>query len=416
VDGRIGAAAGIGLLLWLACLIALRTATRPVPPPPAGADGSRPPGSPALGARLRHPRELPRSALTATLLDLAARGYVDLPVESGVAWVRLRRAADGTLTAYERLVLAHLARDLAPLPAFTVSGADATATLWAAFTKAVTDEAVHSGLFVVRSPRAVRLALRLTAAVPFVLLALSVAGRVPTYALVTYLVLALLLGWGLGALAGPLARHRLTARGRALGGHWAATADEVPAPFAVFHEPDRESVWSPATGSWRPVTVQEDHRDGWREPRSAIVARAIAVCVGAPFSAALVLFTDLVRIGSFHLSWVVVPVVFAGVAAGSLYIFRDTWRLARDFLRPPVVETVEVVYTEHVPSTGEYSASYNYVGLDDGTTDVLTLWDVPDRAFRRLAPGVRVELRRTPIRQGFRSMTVVTPATAVDSG
>jgi hypothetical protein len=87
-------------------------------------------------------------------------------------------------------------------------------------------------------------------------------------------------------------------------------------------------------------------------------------------------------------------------------VFRDTWPLARDFLRTPVVECADVVYTEYVASTGEYSASYHYVGLDSGTDDVLTVWDVPAATFRQLEYGVRVELRRTPVRHGFRSMTV----------
>ncbi|HKT04908.1 MAG TPA: hypothetical protein VJT31_35790 [Rugosimonospora sp.] len=315
-------------------------------------------GTPALAALLACPRELPRRALTATLLDLAARGYVELSTEDGAAWVRAARAPDERLGVPERLVLAHVARHCAggpvPLSACCVNGADATAGLWRAFSQAVGAEAVHSGL----CARRLRGGYRLTR---------------------------------LGRQQAPRA----------------ATAT-VPAALEVFHEPDRDAVWSRATGTWRRLAVREDHTEGWRETSLAVVARALAVCVAAPFAGLLAYgTTDPVRLGSLRLSWVLAPLVAAGTAAGSGYMFRDTWRLARDFLRRPVVETADVVYTEHVASTGEYSAAYHYVGLDSGAGEVVTLWDVPPRMFRRVAPGVRVELRRTPVRSGLRSMTPV---------
>jgi hypothetical protein len=434
VDGRIAGGAALSLLVWLVCLVSMRVATRPLTPRPyPGQDRTRPPGSPALAALLLGRRELPRRILTATLLDLATRGHVDLPVNEGVVWVRLRRRPDENLTAHERLVLEHVARrcagELTPLAACAVNGADATAALCTAFGRAVTDEAVRGGLCVRRCPRPVRLLLRLTAFVPFALLALSVARKVPVWTTVIYIGVAVLLGWWLGRLTRPLTSYRLNRLGRAQATRWAAlraALTDLPAafgvalgapiwpPVATFHEPDRESVWSHVTGTWRRLTVREDHTEGWREDRSAIVARALAVGVAMFFTTLLSWgLADLVPIGSWRLSWVVAPVLGISTGAACIFLFRDTWPLARDFLRTPVVEIADVVYTEHVGSTGEYSASYNYVGLDAGTSDVVTLWDVPTSTFRQLAHGVRVELRHTPARQGLRSMAVLSHPTDI---
>ncbi len=138
---------------------------------------------------------------------------------------------------------------------------------------------------------------------------------------------------------------------------------------------------------------------------SAVVARAFGICVSAPFLALLCAApVQAVRIGSVRLSWIVWPVAVVVLGVVFSHAFRDTWPLGRDFLRTPVVEVADVVYTEHVASGGDDSPGYHFVGLDDGTSDVVTLWEVPTSTFRRLERGDRVELRRTPTRRGFRSM------------
>jgi len=96
--------------LWFLLLFGFAFATRPrnVEPAPATMElGGEPP---AVVDLLTNEWRVTPDAIPATLLDLAARGYVDLDQYGPERTVcRVRRADTGGLQPYERMVLEHVA-------------------------------------------------------------------------------------------------------------------------------------------------------------------------------------------------------------------------------------------------------------------------------------------------------------------
>jgi hypothetical protein len=104
-------AAVAGTVLWLALLLAAALVTRPRDVDPAPATMELGEESPAVVDLLTNDWRVTPDAVPATLLDLAARGFVDLDQHGeGRTVCRVRRAAGGGLASYERMVLDHVAR------------------------------------------------------------------------------------------------------------------------------------------------------------------------------------------------------------------------------------------------------------------------------------------------------------------
>jgi hypothetical protein len=96
--------------LWFLLLFGLAFATRPrnVEPAPATMELGQEP--PAVVDLLTNEWRVTPDAIPATLLDLAARVYVDLDQYGPERTVcRVRRADNGGLQPYERMVLEHVA-------------------------------------------------------------------------------------------------------------------------------------------------------------------------------------------------------------------------------------------------------------------------------------------------------------------
>jgi hypothetical protein len=320
-------------------------------------DGSWPAGSPALAALVSAGGTLPRRVLTATLVDLADHGCVLLTSVDGDPWV-CAPVGNGPLSGYRRLVFEHLCRRSrgapVPLSACAVVEGDATGPLWRAIEADVYAQA-----------RA------------------------------------------LGAV-GP--RRRRLRHGRVAAASWSVA--DAGALGTAFEASDRSSVWSDVTGTWRRVSVHIPDREGYFEPRLAVVARALAVAAGTFFLGfVLWAWSGLVHIGGFPLAWFVLPVTLPASFLACAWLFRHTWPLAVDFLRRPVSTVATVVYTEYVPGDGD-SSPHHYVAVDDATGEDLPLWDVGPRALRRVQRGSTVRLTRTPRRYGLWRLRPVPPAPA----
>jgi hypothetical protein len=275
-------------------------------------------------------------------VELADHGYVSLTSVDGDPWV-CAPVGNGPLSGYRWLVFEHLCRRSrgtpVPLSACAVVEGDATGQLWRAIEADAYAQARILGL---PRPR----------------------------------------------------RH-----GRAAAG--TVSAAEPGWLGTVFEAPDRSSVWSDVTGTWRRVGVHVPDREGYCETRLAVVARAMAVAAGTFFLGfVLWAWTSFVHIGRYPLAWFVLPVTLPASLLGSAWLFRDTWPLAVDFLRRPVSTVGTVVYTEYVAGDGD-SSPHHYVAVDDATSDDLPLWDVGPRAFRRVQRGTTVLLTRTPRRYGL---------------
>jgi hypothetical protein len=172
------------IVLWLVLLLAAAFATRPRDVNPAPSTMELGEESPAVVDLLTNDWRVTPDAVPATLLDLAARGFVDLDQHGeGRTVCRVRRSAGGSLASHERMVLDHVARlavdGVVPAEALTTGPQDASAKWWRSFKDAVVDDARARGLTRDRWSRPVERLLRLAALVPAgvaVLLANAVMG------------------------------------------------------------------------------------------------------------------------------------------------------------------------------------------------------------------------------------------------
>jgi hypothetical protein len=143
-------AAAVAGLAWLAALAAIRIVRQPREPPAAPPTADLGDEPPALAGLLTSGFEVRREALPATLLDLAARGLLDIEGLGSEARVRLRLGRGMALRPYERRVL-ELARSRAvagviPAPALTVGPRERARSWWRGFRSEVIDDAQAQGL------------------------------------------------------------------------------------------------------------------------------------------------------------------------------------------------------------------------------------------------------------------------------
>ncbi|MFI6325423.1 DUF2207 family protein [Nonomuraea sp. NPDC050556] len=196
--------------------------------------------SPAVVDLITENGVLSHEAATATVLDLAARRFVDIEeVGPKLSLVRVRR--DGELRPYERAVLDHL-RDLGPTVA-TEAIAEGSRDLDAwrnRFERDVVEEARQRGL--TRKAGGVGTGMSVTGLIACFLLG----------GLADVLVIPLLGGTPKGGLAPPvillalglttafdrlLSGERLTARGRRAAGHWLSVRDHLAGIARIAYLP-----------------------------------------------------------------------------------------------------------------------------------------------------------------------------------
>jgi hypothetical protein len=157
--------------LWFLLLFGFAFATRPrnVEAAPATVElGGEPP---AVVDLLTNEWRVTPDAIPATLLDLAARDYVDLDQYGPERTVcRVRRADAGGLEPYERMALEHVAGlavdGIVPADALTTGPQEQSRRWWSTFQRYVVDDARDRGLTRDRWSRPVTSLLRLAALVP----------------------------------------------------------------------------------------------------------------------------------------------------------------------------------------------------------------------------------------------------------
>ena len=159
------------VVLWVLLLLGMAFATRArgVDPGPATMElGEEPP---AVVDLLTNDWRVTADAIPATLLDLAARDYVDLEQYGpGRTVCRVRRTSGEGLEAYERMVLDHVAGlavdGVVPAEALTTGPQDQSSRWWRAFQRAVVGDARERGLARDRWSGSAKAFLRAAALVP----------------------------------------------------------------------------------------------------------------------------------------------------------------------------------------------------------------------------------------------------------
>lgn len=245
---------------WLLLLAVVTTATRPRPVPagPATLDlGDEPP---ALVNLLTGGWKMTEDALSATLLDLAARDLVDL-VQSGPepeqTVVRIREPAPPELTAYERRVYDRVAAlaagGVVPVAALARGSRTDATRWWRAFRREVIVDAQRRGLSRNRWGRGIKTVFSVASLVPGLAVALAVGvsaddgDGVWAAGFGTWLVLA--------GYAASRNRQRDTPAGREVAARWLGVRDHLgrnevfdtlpPAAVAIW---DRYLGYGAATG------------------------------------------------------------------------------------------------------------------------------------------------------------------------
>ena len=303
-------AAGAGGAAVLVMALA-GVAPRPTRPTPGEATMELGPEPPALVDLLTDDFEVTSEAVPATLLDLAARGWLELESYGPEQTIcRLDRGDQGPLLAYERRVLDHLqglaVGGVVPAEALTTGPEDVSASWWRAFRREVVAEAQGRGLCRRRWPRWVGAVAWVATLAAGGLLWFG--GSDTTESTAAPLLIAVIAGVLLtGAIAGRIStsdRQRDTPAGLEAGSRWLGVRrylvehgqfdDQPAAAVAVWDrylaqpgamalaglggqqpprgaEADRHA-WSAVTGEWRPVLVDYPRFEpGWgRHPAAAI--------------------------------------------------------------------------------------------------------------------------------------------------
>jgi hypothetical protein len=408
-------------VLWLVLLLAAAFATRPQEVDPAAATMELGEESPAVVDLLTNDWRVTPDAVPATLLDLAARGFVDLDQHGeGRTVCRVRRTAGGSLASYERMVLDHVARlaveGVVPAHALTTGPQDASARWWRSFKAAVVDDARARGLTRDRWSRPLERLLRLAAVVPAgvaVLLANAVIGLNLGTVVAGGMVWVALTGLvkrfrdqrdtpaGAEAAAGWLGVRaylggnevfsslppaavavwdRYLAYGAALG---VATAALRALPMGAE---DDHRAWSSYGGRWRVVRVRYPRpRLAWGRP--PVVAFLVGLGVAGGGYLLLRLMLSLRGATGEAGGWVGLATTILALAALAVLGWGG-WTALRAVVDLGSRREIEgQVVRLRSFQRGENERDY-FAAVDDGRSDKLKAWVVPAATYARFWEGV----------------------------
>jgi len=412
--------------LWLVLLLAAAFATRPRQVDPAPATMELGEESPAVVDLLTNDWRVTLDAVPATLLDLAARGFVDLDQHGpGRTVCRVRRSAGDGLESYERMVLDHVAGlavdGVVPAEALTTGPQDASARWWRSYQRKVVEDARGRGLTRDRWSRLLSTLLRVAALVPAglaVLLANAALGlNFGTIAagIVVWVVLT--------GLVKRFGDQRETPAGVEAAAHWLGVRaylgrNEVfptlpPAAVAIWDRylaygaalgvataalralpmgaEDDHRAWSSYGGRWRVVRVRYPRlRLAWGRPPLLAFLVGVAVA-GAGYGLLRLMlslrgWTEGLPSGDAVGGWVrlvaTVLAVFAlGVGAWGV------WTMLRALLDLGSRREVEgQVVRLRSYSRGENGYDY-FAAVDDGRSGKVKALLVPSATYARLREG-----------------------------
>jgi hypothetical protein len=331
---RLGIAAAVALVAWLALLGLFAVATR-ARTPHAGPEVLELPGDepPAVVAMLTDDWEVGREAVPATLIDLAARKIVAIEEVGPDRFVVRLRPASATpagLTPYEDQVLTHV-RGLAgadgtvPCEALTTGPEGESRNWWSRFEKAVVKDARDRGLSRARWSRWMLVVLGAAALVPAALAAAAIVVVPPQdnakedNPIGGGIGLTALVWFPLMAIPAKLGAERDTPAGREAAARWLGLrehlegsggfTDAPPAAVAIWDrflsygaalgvaagavralplgsESDKVA-WTSYGGRWRTVKIRYPRRipPGWGKPPLLATVIGLASLVGGLFVA-----------------------------------------------------------------------------------------------------------------------------------
>jgi Predicted membrane protein (DUF2207) len=143
-------AVAVASVPWLVAVGIVYLRRRPNEPTPAPPTLDLGPEPPAIANLLVHDFRVTRDAVPATLLDLSARGFVELEERGAGSYVCRLEEKDEPLTAYERRIVDHLRRresgGIVPAQALTTGPSAESKRWWTDFQREVVADAQSRGL------------------------------------------------------------------------------------------------------------------------------------------------------------------------------------------------------------------------------------------------------------------------------
>ena len=414
------------VVLWVLLLLGMAFATRArgVDPGPATMElGEEPP---AVVDLLTNDWRVTADAIPATLLDLAARDYVDLEQYGpGRTVCRVRRTSGEGLEAYERMVLDHvagLAMDgVVPAEALTTGPQDQSSRWWRAFQRAVVGDARGRGLARDRWSGSAKAILRAAALVPAGLgvLYANAAGGLDFGTIGAGLVIWVVLTSSI-KLFGD---QRDTPAGAEAAARWLGVRDYLgrnevfptlpPASVAIWDRylgygaalgvataavhalpmgaEDDHRAWSAFGGRWRVVKVRYPRLGfawGRRPPLAFLVGlvETVAGYVGLRLMLGLRGWTDGYAEADQAARWVRTASTLLAVAA-LLVAGWGVWTMLRAVL--DLVSRREVegqVVRRRSYSRGNDKLAH-FMAVDSGRSDKVKAWLVPADVYGRFREG-----------------------------
>ncbi|GGL06345.1 hypothetical protein Sme01_66530 [Sphaerisporangium melleum] len=419
----LAAAAALGL--WLALVAALAYATRNpavTPAPPTADLGEE---SPAVVDLITGDWRLCDEAASATLLDLAARGAVQIEeIGPELSLVRLRTPR-APLAPHEKLVLDHvtsLATDGVVATGALAEGARDLQRWWKSFRRKVIAEARRQGLSRPRWSRAQALVLTIAAAAPALATGVAVFATADTDDRGGGIGAAIIAFAALFALAERLNGERGTARGAEAAGRWLgvrahlASGNFAERPAAavtiwgrhlayaaalglagravtslpVSVPADDRRAWSDYGGLWHVVDVRYPRRILWgRPPRPVVFGGVVAgLATGFWLWLAGVVAGDVFDLPDLPASGL--AFLGGGVAAAVPIAFA----VADLAARAEIVGQVIRLRAFQVDSSEDDSARYAYwVAVDDGHRRRVKAFGIGESLWRTLAEGDVIRAR-----------------------
>ena len=419
----LGAAAAV---LWLAAASFLYASRHPLEPPVGPPTLELGPEPPALAGFLVHDFRVPAEAVAATVIDLAARRYVEVEQRGvGVFFIRLREGPpEGSqLRRYEHRVLEHLhgcaRHGVVPAAALT-TGPEAEAKSWR---QGFDDEVVWDARVRGLSRNAVQdwkllllvglAGLPMLAAVLLQVYAVAVGIGAVAYAIVNWIrsrhpqreteagleaasrwlsVREELASNEVFGTYTPLTVplwNRLLAYGAALG---VASGASRPLPLGAESDTD---VWSSHGGRWRPVRVRYPRfwPPGWGlDPRGALLGGiAVAVVCGfGLYSQGMELFESAgdglagIVPGAYLVAMCLGVVVGIGV---SIMAVQDEWS---DYEVTGPILRLRAFGEKNDDRDTRY-----YVAVDDGSSREILAWRLGGEKYAQLRQGQMVTAAAT---------------------
>lgn len=429
-------------IAWLVLYLVLRLRSRsqPVPPGPARADFG--PEPPAIVNLLVNRWQLTADAAEATLLDLAARGFLQLqqPGPDVASTVACPQPADPAhLLPYERRVLARAHQNAVDgqVPVLALSFRDeAQARAWQrSFHAEVIADARARGLS--RNRAGAETQTLLTTAGGMVAL---VAGLL-SYSLRPAWELAMVVGalvfTATGALARSIQGERDTVTGRQAAARWlgvrqwlAGQPGIAEAPPAAVHRwqrqlaygaalgltrvtsdllelglGDHRLIWSAFTGTWRRVRVRYPRgRLHYGKSIPGLLGQVLVLGFIAVHPGLFALLVQMqppstrVPIGIEIASWVAGAIAVLLLSYSGYCLIRGLIDLGRE--RELVGEVLWLRVWRKRKEGGKNSSRYvphlHYLVLDDGTADQTTAWGLASEQAAAVVPRDVLRIRVRP--------------------